>query len=280
MLAELFGQWWRAFLEVLLLWLLTYQVFRVLRSTRGGKILVGFVALALALVFASRALDLRVIAWMLESVAPIMAVLLLILFQPEIRSTLARLGSTRFFSLATSEQQEFLEQFGDGVISLSRKRFGALFAIERSIALDEFSDSGVPLDATVSTELLMTIFYPKTSLHDGGVVVFQERLESAACLFPVSQKELTDRSLGLRHRAGLGITEATDAVAIVVSEETGSISICVDGQIEHNLEDDAFRTRLQELFFSDGTTKQQPPDETPLLENSLSSGSDRDVVSH
>jgi diadenylate cyclase len=127
---------------------------------------------------------------------------------------------------------------------------GALFAVERRISLKTQHETGVTLGAEFSKELAMSVFYPKSPLHDGGMILADEKVVAAACVFPVSQKELADRSTGLRHRAAMGLTEETDAVCVVVSEETGSISICLDGVMERNLSEEAFRARMAEIFLS------------------------------
>ena len=144
---------------------------------------------------------------------------------------------------------------------LAAKRFGALFAIQRRLDLSEFLETGVRIDAELTSELVLTIFHPKTVLHDGGMILKDGRIEGAACVFPVSQRELMDRSIGLRHRAALGLTEQTDAVVVVVSEETGSISLAHEGELERNLEEEEFVPRLQALLAGepDGGTGSAAP---------------------
>ena len=137
------------------------------------------------------------------------------------------------------------------MVQLSKKRFGALFALERTISLKEIQQTGVEIGGELSVELAMTLFFPKSALHDGGVVLDEERIVAAGCVFPVTQRDMTDRSLGLRHRAAIGLTEETDAVAVVVSEETGTISIAVDGQLERFKDEHEFRERLEAIFLND-----------------------------
>jgi diadenylate cyclase len=126
-----------------------------------------------------------------------------------------------------------------------------LFALKRGIDLKLYAESGVEIDAAISTELIATIFHPKTVLHDGGLIIDQGRLASAGCVFPVSQRDIQDRAIGLRHRAGMGITEETDAIALVVSEETGALSLCYQGKLEHDLEPDELRQRINEILSGD-----------------------------
>ncbi len=276
---ELFQEHWRAAAEIGVLWLLIYQIFRVFRSTRGARILIGLAVVVIVLTLASQLLELKVIEWIIKSAAAILAFGLLIIFQPELRNALARLGSTNFFSFSTRHQQEFLDALADAVVKLSNKRFGALFAIERSISLENYESTGVTIDAQLSVELVTTIFHPKTALHDGGMILSQERVEAAGCIFPVSQKELSDRALGLRHRAGFGISEDTDAVAIVVSEETGAISILVDGKMLRDLSEADFRKKLEDIFLSHGQSSEEMVREELDVENGGSGSGDRDLVS-
>ena len=136
----------------------------------------------------------------------------------------------------------------EAVTQLANKQFGALIAIERDTSIKIFEETGVLINADFSVELLLTLFHPKSALHDGGVIVRDGRIAAAACIFPVSQRETLDRSLGLRHRAGLGITEESDAIAVVVSEETGAISICHRRRIERNFTPETFRKRIGEIL--------------------------------
>lgn len=278
-LLELIKLYWKPAVEIGVLWLLIYQSYRVFRSTRGARILVGLAVIVILLTLISQLLDLKVIEWIIKSAAAILAFGLLIIFQPELRNALAKLGSTSLFSFATTEQKVFLDVFADSVIQLSKKRFGALFAIQRNIKLENFAETGVEVDSVMSKELTATIFHPKTALHDGGMIIVSERVSASGCVFPVSQKELNNRSLGLRHRAGLGITEESDCVSVIVSEETGSISLCIDGKIERKLSEEDFRARLEELFLSNGTFKEEMDDEELDSEARRIGSGDSDLVS-
>jgi diadenylate cyclase len=250
---------WNHAVEILLLAVLLYQGYRFLRATRGARILTGLLVLLLGLALVSQLLKLEVITWLLKGFVTFFAIALVVIFQPELRRLLAELGSHRFFSFNGSEEAS-LDNLIEAMVQLSHRRCGALFAIQRGIELKPFAESGVSLDAKISTELIGTIFHPKTPLHDGGMVVEQGRIVAAGCVFPVSQKDLPDRSIGLRHRAGLGITEETDAVALVVSEETGALSLCFKGKLEHNLEPDELRERLQRIlvYGEDDNTRNEP----------------------
>ncbi|BDS08036.1 membrane protein [Oceaniferula spumae] len=239
---------WRAGIEILILWIGLYQIYRVFRKTRGARILLGLALLLMVLSSMSLLLDLQVIWWLLYKVLALMAFALIIIFQPELRNALARLGSSRLFSFSQTQRHEFLDVFASAVGQLSKKRIGALFAFERAISLKDHLDTGVELDAAFSPEFALTVFHPKTALHDGGMIIAQNRVAGAGCVFPVSSRELSDRSTGLRHRAAIGVTEETDCVAVVVSEETGQISICIDGKLDRNLTEEEFRAKMEAIF--------------------------------
>ncbi|MCP4730397.1 MAG: TIGR00159 family protein [Roseibacillus sp.] len=277
---------WRSAVEILILWVFIYQLYRTFRATRGARILVGLAMIFVVLTLASQLLQLEVMQFIITRVAVVAALALLIIFQPELRMALARLGSSRLWSFNITQQEEFLSSVADAVWELSKKRYGALFAIERSIGLKDQIETGVEINGDLSSELALTIFHPKTALHDGGVVLSGERIVAASCVFSVSQTEIGDRSMGLRHRAAIGLTEESDAVTIVVSEETGAVSICVDGRIERNMDEDGFRDRLEEIFLSDreGDSDEQEATEEVVPEqldtqDSVAPGSDRSLVS-
>lgn len=251
---EFVTQHWRDALEVILLWFIIYNSYRYFRATRGARIFTGLVSVWIGLTLVSELLDLDVIGWLLKSFTVFLAVGLMVIFQPELRRALAELGSHRWFSPLGSEgQREFTENFTEIVSLLSRKRVGALFAIQRGIDLKQYLETGVKMDCKTSPEIIHTIFHPGTVLHDGGVIIrfADERILAAGCVFPLNQRELSDRSIGLRHRAAMGITEESDAVAIAVSEETGHISLAYQGVLEQNLSIEEFGGRLNELLFEE-----------------------------
>ena len=238
---------WRSIFEVILLSVGIYYGYLYFRGTRGAKVLTGLTIVLLTLILISTLLNLPVIGWLVRSVSVFLAIALVVIFQPELRRGLAELGGHPIFS-QTSEKRETVHDIAEAVSQLANKQFGALIAIERDTSIRVYDETGVSLDSEFSVELMLTIFHPKTSLHDGGVIVRNGRIAAAACIFPVSQRETLDRSLGLRHRAGLGITEESDAVAVVVSEETGAISICHRRRIERNFTPETFRQRLSEIL--------------------------------
>jgi diadenylate cyclase len=238
---------WRIPVEVGILAAVLYYIYVYLRGTHGARILIGLALVFLTLTFMSQIFNLVVISWILRSLVGFLAIALVVLFQPELRRALTDLGSHPFFTSAF-EKRETIEDITDSVFELSSKGFGALIAVEREIDLKQFAETGVKIDAEYSKELTLTIFHPKTVLHDGGLIVRNDRVVSAACIFPLTQREDLDRNLGLRHRAALGLSEESDALAIVVSEETGQVSICHNGLLERNLTVDKFRRLLSQLL--------------------------------
>lgn len=256
---QFIGRHWRQAIEVIILWLIIYNTYRYFRATRGARIFTALVALYIGMLLLSIWLDLTVIGWLLKYVSVFLVVALVVIFQPELRRALAELGSHGIFSSMNERTRlRFVEQLIEVVETLSRKRVGALVAIERSIDLKQYLDSGTKMDSLLSPELVYTVFHPGTTLHDGGMIVrmVDERIAGAGCVFPLIQRELSDQGIGLRHRAAMGITEESDAVALVVSEETGAISIAINGKLERDLEGKELQERLDELL-----SNQEPHEE-------------------
>ena len=273
---------WRDGIEILVLATCIYQIYRAFRATRGAQILVGLGTVLIVLALASTIFKFEVIQWILTRAAAVLALALIVIFQPELRSGLAKLGSNRLFQLYGRRRIDFLERFGDAVVNLGRKRVGALFAIERDNSLKEQLETGVVLDAQFSPELAFSVFNVKSPLHDGGMIINDERVAGAACVFPVTEREIADRSTGLRHRAAIGLTERTDAVCIVVSEETGSISICENGELERNLSEEDFREKLSNIFITGKSQDNETEDEADEKldsEDAVADAGDRDLVS-
>ena len=238
---------WRSGVEIAILWVVIYYSYLYFRGTRGAKVLTGLLVLLLTLTLVSQLLKLQVIYWLIRSFTAFLVVALVVIFQPELRRALAALGSQHIFSTAT-QKKETIEELAEATFELSNRQLGALIALERDTNVHAFAESGVLIDSEVSPELIVTNFHPRTPLHDGGLILRNDRILAAACIFPVSQRHDLDRNLGLRHRAGLGITEESDAIAIVVSEETGNVSICHRGRIERDFDPDTFKKRLGQLL--------------------------------
>ncbi len=214
-----------------------------LRKSTGARLLPAVLLMVLALVLLAHAFKLELV----RTFAFFVGVTLVVIFQPEMRRSFVSLGSHRLFSGAR-ENMELLEALEEAVRDLSAKRFGALFAFERGMELETYLETGVEIDASFSPELTLTIFHPKTALHDGGMILRSGRIVGAGCVFPISQREIQDRSVGLRHRAAMGITEQTDAIAVIVSEETGHISLSVEGDLIQGLTPERMTERLVRLL--------------------------------
>ncbi len=226
---------WRDLLEIVLVSVVIYRVLLLLQRTRAVQIFVGIVVLILVYA-AAWVLKLGMIVYLLQLIFTYGAFALLIVFQPELRAALAQLGRTPMARLLhRMGETEVAEQIADAVERLSRSGIGAIIAVEREVALAVFGASGSEVQAKVSTDLLATIFTPYSPLHDGAVIVRGDTIVAAGCILPLSQASQLDRSLGTRHRAALGLAEESDALVIVVSEETSAISIAANGKLRRNL---------------------------------------------
>ena len=222
---------WRpgSVLEILILAVCIYYAFRFVRGTRGAPVVTGFLVVLLALVLMSFLLKLRVLQYLLGGFSAFFVLAVLVIFQPELRRMLAELGNLPLFA-NTHEQRENIEVIIQTVERLADVRIGALIAIEQSIQLQEAVESGLPVDCEATPEMLETIFFPNNAIHDGGVIIKGDRIAFAACIFPLTQRQDLNKSLGTRHRAAIGLSEETDAVVVAVSEETGAVSYAYKGQ--------------------------------------------------
>ena len=253
---KLIPEYLRIACEIGILGFLIYSTLLFLRGTRSAPILAGFTIVALLLSFLSRYLGLEVIEWLLMKMWALAALSVLIIFQPEIRRAFAEVGSSqaRFRSSSRRERQR-IDVLTGSVVYLANHRIGALIAVECDIGMRAMCETGTMIQAPLSQELLTTFFFPNTPLHDGGVIIKGGTIVAAGCVFPLTRDPDMSKSLGTRHRAGVGITEETDAVVLIVSEERGSISIAMDGRITRNLEPSTLRKLLQSVFRPPG---QQP----------------------
>jgi uncharacterized protein (TIGR00159 family) len=215
-------------------------------------------ALAVALFYVSRLAELETVNWVIRNLIGYVVFAAIVLFQSDIRRALAHFGRAPFFRyFAKAESQEdSIEELVVAASLLSSQRIGAIIAIERQIGLRNYIEGGIRLDALLTYDLIQSIFLPASPLHDGAVIVQEDRVAAAACFLPLTVNPKLSKELGSRHRAAIGLTEENDSVAIVVSEETGNVSIVVDGQIERGLDTDALRARLRSLVL-------QRPERTP-----------------
>lgn len=248
---EVLEKLWKPVVEILILAVGIYYAASFVRGTRGAAILTGTLLLLLTLGLISNWLELQVLRWLLGIFSPFFAVTVIVIFQPEIRRMLARLGSLQIF-YTTHEQRENIEVIVQTVERLADVRIGALIAIEQSIQLHDAAESGIPVDCIATPEMLETIFFPNNAIHDGGVIIKGDRIAYAACIFPLTRRQDLNKSMGTRHRAAIGLSEETDAVVVVVSEESGSISYAYKGELVRGLSVEELRAFLSSVLLQAG----------------------------
>src|SRR3954468_14500850 len=242
---------WGPVVEISILAVAIYYVLRFVRGTRGFSILIGFLVVLLTMAFVTSALDLKVLRWMVGTFSAIFTVAVVVIFQPELRRMLAQVGNLPLFQ-TNSHQRENIEVIIQTVERLSEVRIGALIAMEQSLQVQESVESGIPVDCMATPEMLETIFFPNNAIHDGGVIIKGDRIAYAACIFPLTQKQNLNKSLGTRHRAAIGLSEETDAVVVVVSEETGAISYAYRGELVRGLTVEELRAFLSSVLLQPG----------------------------
>jgi len=240
-------RWVLDILDITLMSLILYRLFLIVKGTKAAQMMIGLAILLLASL-ASRYLELFTIDWLVQSFWAQIVIAMIVLFQPEIRRALAHIGEARFLNFATAEELKSLEEIVRAAVSLANRKIGALIVIERETSLKDFVEIGTNLDARVSKELLLSIFHPSSPIHDGAVIINGNRVAAAGCFLPITLSSDLNKSLGTRHRAGIGLTEETDAVAIIVSEETGIISVGLGGKIEEKIDMGTLRDMLTDIF--------------------------------
>jgi len=241
------SQSWRPTLEVVILTVGIYHVLRFIRGTRGAPVVTGFLVVLLTFVLASFLLQLRVLQYLFGAFSAFSLLAVLVIFQPELRRMLAELGNLPLFATA-HEQRENIEVIIQTVERLADVRIGALIALEQSIHVQEAVESGIVVGCEATPEMLETIFFPNNAIHDGGVIIKGDKIAFAACIFPLTQRQDLNPSLGTRHRAAIGLSEETDAAVVVVSEETGGISYAYRGQLTRNVTIEQLRAFLTSLL--------------------------------
>ena len=240
---------WRPALEIIILWVLIYHILRFFEGTRAIQVLRGIFILIFLFLLA-QVFQLDVINSLLSSLFTISVIAALIIFHPEIRQGLARLGQHNLFSTALKEEEldDVLKQLGKATDDLCKSKVGALLAIENRDLLNNYIENGVEIDAKVSPEIIETIFTPNSILHDGGVIIQNGRIASAGCIFPLTQNQDLSRIFGTRHRAALGLSEETDAIIIVVSEERHDVSLVHQSKLYRDLSKEELFSRIKEFI--------------------------------
>ena len=243
---------WQIPIEILLIATVIYAILRTLRGSRGAGILRGtFILFTLAFIGVSllaRYSQFYRVTYLLDQFLTLFAFVLVIVFQPELRRGLIRIGQRPFLRKVLGRQGEVIREVVDAVGRMSEERIGGLLAFEREVGLRSYAEGGTRMDAEITSELLCTIFWPGSPLHDGAAILSEHRVLAAGCLFPLTEKPGLSKTLGTRHRAGIGVTEESDAVSLMVSEETGRVSIAVGGQLTENIPIDRLDALLTDLL--------------------------------
>ena len=249
-----FGQigWW-GLLDIAIVSVLIYELLKLVRRTHAVQILIGG-GLIILLYYASQLTPLQTLNWLVRDMFGYIVFAAIVLFQADLRRALAHFGRAPFFRYLSKPETsgETVEEVVEAMRMLAKEQIGAIVVVEREIGLRNYVESGIPIDAAVSYDLLVSIFRPGSPLHDGAVVIQQDRVAAAACFLPLTVNTRVSKDLGTRHRAALGLSEETDAVALVVSEETGRLSLVLDGEIEQDLDATGLRTRLNALVLHGG----------------------------
>ena len=231
---ELVAHIWNVYivniLDILILAYIFYRILLVIKGTRTIQIVIGLIVLVAITIIARDVLHLETLSWLMSRFWLTAVVILEVVFQTEIRYALAKIGSKLFFA-ETKIKSNFLNEICEAAVEMSRIRMGALIVIEKDMGLKNYTETGIKIDAVITHELLLSIFNTKAPIHDGAVIIKDEKIDSAGCVLPIST-EIEVKHLGTRHRAGIGLSALTDAIVVVVSEQTGIISVCLDGKIE------------------------------------------------
>lgn len=233
--------------EILILAAVFYYILKVFRGTRGSAIFTGLLILFVGLIVLTELTHLTTLSWLLQKLMGYLTIALIVIFHPEIRRALARLGRQGNF-VASKARRALADPIIDAVQMLASHKIGALIAIEREVETKVIQDTGTSLQSEVSAELLAALFYPGAPLHDGGVIISGNRIAAAGCVFPLTQNDRTARNLGTRHRAAIGITEESDTIVVVVSEETGVVSIAYNGRLTRSLNETHLRRILSSFL--------------------------------
>jgi uncharacterized protein (TIGR00159 family) len=253
----------RAVVDIIVVTFIIYWLLGVAQGTRAALIIRGMLILVLAIWLVSRVFELAALGWLFKVVLPVLLVAIPVIFQPELRRVLEQIGHTErwlrtpFPASSGPNLEQTIDEISRAAGRLSRSRYGALMVLERETGLQDYADRGVPLDAAVTQQLLINIFFPNSPLHDGAVIIRQDRILAAGVVLPLTENVADGGRLGTRHRAAIGITEESDALAVVVSEETGRISVAHSGRLVENLDQERLRRALRSLLRLDRTDQRQ-----------------------
>jgi len=238
-------------IDILAIWWLFYQLYKIFQGTRAAQMLIGLIVIMMAS-FLFQALNFSGMSWLLRHIQTIWVIAFVILFQPELRRVLIYIGQNPLFQrIMPSQVSKTVDEVVDAVSDLSKRKWGALVVMQQETGLKSIIEKGVPVNATVSSNLIVSIFNPSSPLHDGAIVINTDTIEAAKCILPLSERLEIDPNLGTRHLAALGLSEETDALIIVVSEETGRISLAHQGILNRSLDEDMLRAKLSKAFITE-----------------------------
>ncbi|WNQ11784.1 diadenylate cyclase CdaA [Paenibacillus aurantius] len=247
-------------IDIVIVSYVIYKLILLLRGTRAVQLLKGIFVVVIAWAI-SVWFDLNTLKWMMNQTFNFGVLAVIIIFQPELRRALEQLGRGKLFSRSTSEEDALInERIGEilkAVNYLCRRKIGALIVFERETGLNEYIESGIPIRAEISSELLINIFIPNTPLHDGAIILRQNQLMAAACYLPLSENPFISKELGTRHRAGIGVSEMSDAISVIVSEETGQVSLAINGLVVRDIKEESLISKLYEELKTKKTTKEK-----------------------
>jgi diadenylate cyclase len=239
---------WQDVLDILVVAFIIYRTFLLLKGTRASQLVVG-VIIVFFVFYLSKRLELFALGWILNNFVSSITLVIVVVFQNEIRRVLLMLGRSPFFKRITYvEETLFFDELSNACMAMAGRKTGALIVVEREVGLEEFMEIGVRLDAEVNTELILSIFQYASPLHDGAVIIREGRIRGASCILPLTMRDTIDKELGTRHRAAIGISEVTDAVALVVSEEKGQISYAFKGELHRDVKGDELKKALLEIL--------------------------------
>ncbi len=238
--------------DVLLVWFVFYQLIKIIKGTKAVQLLKGIFVIIIVR-FLTDVFSLDTLRFLLDQVLPFGVLVIVIIFQPELRRALEQLGRGRLFARTNVQEEEernrLMEAITKSVSYMAKRRIGALISIEKETGLSEYIETGISLHADITSELLINIFIPNTPLHDGAVILQKKQIAAAGCYLPLSESSFISKELGTRHRAAIGLSEVTDAVTVIVSEETGAVSITAAGDLDRNLSMEEFEARLRKVWF-------------------------------
>lgn len=237
--------------DVLLVWFVVYQLIKIVKGTKAVQLLKGIFVIIIVRIITDL-FHLNTLKWMTDQVLVWGFLAVVIIFQPEVRRALEQIGRGRLFARTAMQEEEernrLIEAFSQSVNYMAKRRIGALISLEKETGLNDYIETGTPLESVITSELLTNIFIPNSPLHDGAVIIQNNQIAAAGCYLPLSESPFISKELGTRHRAALGLSEVTDAVTIVVSEETGAISIATEGDLHRDLSIEEFEARLRRVW--------------------------------